>query len=294
MIGWRLWGCDRGKVMENTRWPCVDWKEVWSKMRGERLCPLRITYDENFRKQLLSDEIAKNRASNYEYGRKVVENLTVLLNSDFDVLEIGAGLGTLTVPLSEKVKAIRSVEISPERVSILREELRNRQISNVEVIEEDWMKIAKYEVKEGFDLVICSHFLWQVEDLEAHLEKMEKASKKFCAIIQPSGRDAIVRDAYETIVSDPYQGQFEPDADIFPYIILRHKGRLLNTGSIEYTVKRDRQQLVRYVASFIGRYMEVDKKVGETIADLAARHMQNGFHIERCRSVIIWWKVDSV
>ena len=277
--------------MENTRWPCIDWKEVWSKMRGERLRPLRITYDKDFRKQLLSDEIAKNQASNCEYGRKAVENLSGLLRPDFDVLEIGAELGTLTVPLSEKVKILRSVEISSERVSVLKEELRNRQIRNVEVIEEDWMKIAEYEVKGRFDLVVCSHFLWQVEDIELHLEKMEKASRKFCAIIQPSGRDAIVRDAYKAIVSDPYQGQFEPDADIFPYIILRHKGRLLNTGSIEYTVKRDRQQLVRYVASFVGRHIEVDKKTGYAITDFVDRYIRDGFHIEHCKAVIMWWEV---
>ena len=280
--------------MENTRWPCIDWKKVWHEMRAARIRPLTVTYDKNFTRQFLTDEIAKNRASNYEYGGKAVKNMSGLLRPDFDVLEIGAGLGALTVPMAEKVKMVKAMEISPERVSVLREELGNRLINNVEVIENDWMKIAEYEVKGRFDLVVCSHFLWQVEDMELHLEKMEKASRKFCAIMQPSGRDAIVRDAYEVIISDPYQGQFEPDADIFPYIILRHKDRFLNTGSIEYTVKRDRQQLVRYVASFIGRYMEVDKKVGKAIADLAVRHMQDGFHIERCKAVIMWWRVDSV
>ena len=263
-------------------------------MRETKIRPLMVTYDKNLKKQLLSDEIAKNQANNYEYGRKVAESLSGLLSPDSEVLEVGAGPGTLTIPVAGRVKTIKAIEISPERAASLREELENRKIHNVEVVEDDWMGIKESDLKRKFDLVVCSHFLWQVKDLESHLEKMEKASRKFCAIIQPSGRDAIVRDAYEAIVSDPYQGEVEPDADIFPYIILRHKEKLLNTGSIQYTVKRNRQQLVRYVASFIGRYMEVDKKIGEAIADLAARHLQNGFHVERCKAVIMWWRVDSV
>ena len=87
------------------------------------------------------------------------------------------------------------------------------------------------------------------------------------------------------------QGQFEPDADIIPYIILRQKGRLLNTRTIEYAIKRDRPQLARYVTSFIARYIEVDKRVAEAIADFVARYLQNDFHIEQCRAVVMWWRI---
>lgn len=187
------------------------------------------------------------------------------------------------------VKTLKTIEISPKRAAILKKELKNKQIYNVEVIESDWMK---YEIKRKFDLVVCSHFLWQIENLELHLEKMENASKKFCAIIQPSGRDAVVRKVYETIVSHPYQGQFEPDTDIFPYIILRHKGRLLSNNIIEYAIKRSQPQLVRYVASFIGKYTEVDKKIGNIIADFVKKYLQNNFHIEYCKAVVMWWRVD--
>lgn len=277
--------------MEYKSWPYIDWRQAWIGMRKARIRPLRITYDKDFERHFLADQFAKDQSNNYEYGREVVKNLSGLLSSDFEVLEIGAGPGTLTIPLAEKVKMVTAMEISAKMVTALGKELENKQVENVEVIKNDWMKVEEYKVKGKFDLVICSHFLWQVEDLELHLKKMENASRKFCAIIQPSGRDAVVRETYEAIVSHPYQGQFEPDADIFPYIILRQKGRLLNTSSIEYAIKRDRQQLARYVTSFIGRYIEVDKRVSEAIKEFVKKYLRNDFHIEQCKAMVMWWRI---
>ena len=277
--------------MEYKSWPYIDWRQAWIGMRKARIRPLRITYDKDFERHFLEDQFAKDQANNYEYGRKAVKNLSGLLSSDFEVLEIGAGPGTLTIPLAEKVKMVTAMEISAKMVTALGKKLENKQVDNVEVIKKDWMKVEEYKVKGKFDLVICSHFLWQVEDLELLFKKMENASRKFCAIIQPSGRAAVVRKAYETIVSHPYQGQFEPDADVFPYIILRQKGRLLNTHTIEYAIKRDRPQLARYVTSFIARYIEIDKKVTDAIADFVARYLQNDFHIEQCRAVVMCWRI---
>ncbi|MCK4485735.1 MAG: hypothetical protein KAU38_03130 [Desulfobacterales bacterium] len=45
------------------------------------------------------------------------------------------------------------------------------------------------------------------------------------------------------------------------------------------------------MTSFIGRYIEVDKRIGEAIADFVARYLQNDFHIEQCRAVLMWWRI---
>ena len=277
--------------MENKNWPHIDWKKLWKEMRSARIRPMRITYDKKFKKKFMSDQFEVAQANEFEYGRKVVEILSDFLSPDIEILEIGPGPGTLTIPLSKRVKSITAIEIFSKMVTALEKKLDKEQINNVEIIEKDWMKLPESDLRRRYDLVVCSHFLWQVEDLEAHLEKMEGASKRFCAIIQPSGRDTVVRDAYEAIVSEPYQGQFEPDADIFPYIILRQKGRLLNTNSIEYVIKRDRPQLARYVASFIGRYIEVDKSVDEAIVEFVGKYIKNGFHIEQSKAMVMWWRI---
>jgi ubiquinone/menaquinone biosynthesis C-methylase UbiE len=276
--------------MENRNWPQIEWEKLWNQMRRARIRAARITGDKNFHKYFLADQIKIARENDYMYGKKAAESLSDILWSGINVLEIGPGLGALTIPFSKRVKSITALEISPKRAAVLVQELNKERIGNVEVLVKDWMKAPESDFKGKYDLVICSHFLWQVKDLKTHLEKMESASKGFCSIIQPSGRDAIVREAYEAIVSEPYQGQFEPDADIFPYIILRQMQRIPKTDYIKYTIQRDRAQLARYVASFLGKYIEIDKKADEVIAGFIDKRMGNDDHIEPSKAVVMWWK----
>ena len=71
-----------------------------------------------------------------------------------------------------------------------------------------------------------------MRDLEKHLKKMEKASRKYCAVIQPAGRDSIVKELWTEITGKEYRGEFDPDADYFAYLVLRQWGRLVNVRVI--------------------------------------------------------------
>ena len=98
----------------------INWQETWDKMRSERFRKLRVTYDKNF--QIKSTEDFSNRCkwNDYESGREAVNILRNILNKDFEALEIGPGPGTLTVPLSEKVRKITCVEASKANLEILK------------------------------------------------------------------------------------------------------------------------------------------------------------------------------
>jgi dimethyladenosine transferase len=70
---------------------------------------------------------------------RIVENANI---SDSDVvLEIGAGIGTLTIPLARKAAKVVAFEQDKRIVSLLQERLRELEISNVEVMEGDATKI---------------------------------------------------------------------------------------------------------------------------------------------------------
>lgn len=53
------------------------------------------------------------------------------------VLDIGAGIGTLTIPLSEEVEKVVAIERDPHIADVLRERLKNEKITNVDVLEGD-------------------------------------------------------------------------------------------------------------------------------------------------------------
>ncbi|MCD4843145.1 MAG: rRNA adenine N-6-methyltransferase family protein [Methanosarcinales archaeon] len=267
-----------------------DWKHAWEKMRNQRMKPIQIDYDPEFRTKLAKDHSKIAGFNNYEYGKKTTETLGEILDLDFKVLEIGAGPGTLTVPLSRNVKQVVVVESSEVAVKSLTGNLDVSHIENVEVINRNWMEIDEHEIGDGFNLVVCSHFLWQMKDLEKHLAKMEELSSGYCAVVQPAGRDSMVKEMYTEITGERYMGQFDPDADHFAYLILRQWGRLVNVRNINYSIELDFDEEVRYIASFIGKFVVVDSKIMKTIEQYVSL---KGLCKEEHSAVVMWWKKDN-
>ena len=83
-----------------------------------------------------------------------------------EVLEIGPGQGTLTIPLVKRVRKIVAVESSETAVKYLRRNMKESKIENVEIMNENWLEVDGRGIKDKFNLVVYSHFLWQMKDLE--------------------------------------------------------------------------------------------------------------------------------
>ena len=243
----------------------INWKEAWEEMRKEKMGKLKVSYDVDFFAKSAADFSRRIKSNNYEFGRKTTEILSGIIDAEFQVLEIGTGPGTLTIPLSRAVKHITGVEFSEANLKHLKENLKEKNITNLEIINKNWGIVSDDGIKDKFDLVVCSHFLWQMEDLEEHLKRMENASKRYCAVIQPAGRDKLVTEIFEELLHRPYTGQFEPDADYFAYVILRKWGRLIRVSCFDYTFEFDLEETVKYIASYIGKFIEVDKKTESMI-----------------------------
>jgi len=63
------------------------------------------------------------------------------LTADDTVLEIGAGLGALTIPLAKVVKKVYAVEKDSQLIELLRTELLANQISNCEIISQNILEM---------------------------------------------------------------------------------------------------------------------------------------------------------
>ena len=146
----------------------LNWREVFEETQKQRMRPLKITFDPEFGAKFAEDYSQQAKYNDYEYGRKATEALREILDDDFEVLEIGAGPGTLTIPLAEKVKKIVAVESSETAVDYLRRNMKESQVENVEILNKNWLEVDDREIKDQFDLAVCSHFLWQVKDVEKH------------------------------------------------------------------------------------------------------------------------------
>lgn len=85
----------------------------------------------------------KRRGQNYLINSQILSNIIKhsQINETDIVLEIGAGIGTLTIPLSEAAGKVMAVEQDPRIVRVLKERLDDLGISNVEILEVDATRV---------------------------------------------------------------------------------------------------------------------------------------------------------
>ncbi|MEA3453995.1 MAG: class I SAM-dependent methyltransferase [Candidatus Caldatribacteriota bacterium] len=106
----------------------INYKEVWEEMRRERRKKLKISYNRDFFQKFATDFSKQIKFGDYEFGRKATEILKEILAGNFEILEIGPGPGTLTIPLSKMVKKIIGIELSEVNIKHLKENLKQNHL----------------------------------------------------------------------------------------------------------------------------------------------------------------------
>ena len=101
-----------------------------SKITKDILNQHNIKLNKNYGQNYLIDKNKRNQI--IEFGK---------INSDDVVLEIGSGIGTLTCKIAEKAEKVIAIEQDKKICEILKERLKDKKIDNVELINEDALKV---------------------------------------------------------------------------------------------------------------------------------------------------------
>jgi SAM-dependent methyltransferase len=91
-----------------------------------------------------------------------------------DVLDVGAGTGRHTLSLAPVVRRVTAVDPSAAMLSFLRTDLQDQRITNVGVVEGDWLEVNV----EPADVVICSHVLYPIADVVPFVERLAAHARK--------------------------------------------------------------------------------------------------------------------
>ncbi|HJH28504.1 MAG TPA: class I SAM-dependent methyltransferase, partial [Methanosarcinaceae archaeon] len=83
------------------------------------------------------------------------------------VLDIGAGPGTLTIPLAKIVKHVTVVEPSRGMLACLRENAANESLENITCINRKWEDVHPGEDLDKYDVVIASYSLSMLDMVAA-------------------------------------------------------------------------------------------------------------------------------
>lgn len=88
-------------------------------------------------------KLNKNLGQNYLIDKNKRDQIINFGNIDENdtILEIGTGIGTLTIELAKKAKKVIAIEQDPKICEILANRLKEEKISNVELINDDALKV---------------------------------------------------------------------------------------------------------------------------------------------------------
>jgi SAM-dependent methyltransferase len=162
--------------MSSTVFRDPDWNEIW-KRRQELHESSKITDDpsHNWNKKENAERYDKNAKS--EYDDRVKTTVAALnITPDSRVLDIGAGPGTLAIPLAPLVREVMAVEPGAGMVAILKAYAERDRIRNITCVQKLWEDVdLSQDLKAPYDVVIASLSLTMFDIREA-LKKMDAAA----------------------------------------------------------------------------------------------------------------------
>lgn len=105
-------------------------------------------------------ELGQNFLSNPETARLMVEKIGI--SKETRVLEIGPGLGALTIPVAQTAFHVTAVEKDSRLIPLLQQELDNENIENVDIINKDIFKVNIKEIANNKKLVVIGNLPYNI------------------------------------------------------------------------------------------------------------------------------------
>ncbi len=105
----------------------------------------------------------------------------LILDENDTVLDVGCGEGSITVPLSKKVKTVIGLDSSPKMIEYLERRAKDENADNIKTILKPIEEI-KYEEIGDVDVVVCSRSLNGIMPIEEVLAELNKIANKYVFI----------------------------------------------------------------------------------------------------------------
>jgi len=160
----------------------IDWNEVW-KARQDRFDSTTIPGDtsHDWHKKENAERYA-SQSEGGEFEKRIKMTLAGFnVNSSTRVLDIGAGPGTLAIPLAPLVKEITAVEPGSGMIAALTRRAEESAITNIRCIQKTWENIdPNHDLNGKYDLVIASLSLTMHDIREAVLKMDEVCCGEVC------------------------------------------------------------------------------------------------------------------
>ncbi len=141
-----------------------------------------------------------------DFPAQTLKALEPVLVGCRSVLDVGAGVGALSVPLARTVEAVTAMEPSPAMLEALRENLARHHLRNVTCIPAAW---GKTEVPPH-DLILVANVSSIFADLLGFLTTAEPLARRAITLVQnvgPGTEKFYFGELYPLLLGRPYPGR---------------------------------------------------------------------------------------
>ena len=194
----------------------IDWNEAWKKpesgyshhKKGVISCSDRWSDPDRCKK--FSQSVREN-----DFASSQARIASMIITPDSRILDIGAGPGTLALPLARMAREVTAVEPSECMRNCLHETMDELGITNISVVPKLWENVdISKDLTPPYDVVIASYSLG-FPDLREGLLKMAVVSCRyvyifwFADMVSPWQKN--YRDIWEKLYGIPYTEYKKPN-----------------------------------------------------------------------------------
>lgn len=274
----------------------IDWNTVWKDLyeknaecRGSGEC---ASIWESREKAL---DFLNQSQENPERIQHIIDGLPIRVESA--VLDIGAGPGTLAVPLAGRVARVTAVEPAAGMVEVMEEYAAEEGVSNLRIVQKRWEEIDPATDLGGpYDLIVASYSLG-MPDIRAAVEAMCEASSGWVYLFWFAGTTAweqAMVDLWPRLHGREYHRG--PKADVL-FNVLYSMGICPNMETVRMEHVRRFPDIEAAVDEFREQYRITSPAQEGILREyLAATLSENGDgfqHSGMMTRVKIWWEVDG-
>lgn len=148
----------------------VYWDDLWARGHDANMGSgaANAYWGDTERAKYYDSEVCKD---DWSKGRHQMESIPHTASDT--VLDIGAGPGSLAIPLSREVAQVTAVEPSPAMNWCANQHIRRLGIRSISIIEKAWENVTPIEnLQPPYDVVVCS-FSLGMRDIRPALQKMQ-------------------------------------------------------------------------------------------------------------------------
>jgi SAM-dependent methyltransferase len=225
------------------------------------------------------------------FPAQTLKALEAILVGCRSVLDVGAGVGALTVPLAKSVEEVTALEPAPTMLEELRANIARNRLMNVTCIPAAWGKTAL----PPHDLILVANVSPIFDDLLGFLTAAEPLARRAIALVQnvgPGTEKFYLGELYPLLLGRPYPAR---DDYLRTATLLHGLGIYANVEIIGYHFDQPFEDLQEAVEFWKEQMQLTDpEQERKLLAFLQTKLQRVGSGLVapmRRQSAVIWWRV---